>query len=179
MRDAQRLSPESSTAGGADALDQLERDHRQVEQLFARASLSVGADRLAVLPAIVQALTVHADVEEQVVYPAIEAAVGGGAVLTERSLDDHGEIKELLARIDGIDADSAQLVDDLRALQLVVLAHATIEEGEVFPAYRSVATADDLATLTEAAEKARAAAPAAPPDAASTPLVSAVTAVRS
>lgn len=153
MRNAMRLDPDTSTAGGGDVLDQLEQDHRQVEQLFARVSLTVGDERQALLPEIVQALTLHSEIEEDVVYPAIEDAVGGGDVLAQRAEDDHREIKELLARLET--DDGAELVDDLRALQLVVQAHVAVEEAELFPAYRSVATADKLNELTQAADKVR------------------------
>jgi hemerythrin superfamily protein len=155
MRDAMRLPPESSTTGGGDVLDTLERDHRQVEQLFARASLNAGESRLMLIPEIVKALTVHAEVEEQVVYPAIEKTVGGGDVLGERARDEHQEMKGLLARLGAASADDDALIEDLRMLQLVVQAHVAVEEGELFPAYRAVATADDLAALTESADAAR------------------------
>jgi hemerythrin superfamily protein len=155
MRDLQRLSPDSSTTGGEDVLDGLERDHRHVEQLFAQASLLVGARRLSVLPQIVQALELHASIEEKIVYPAIEAAVGGGDILVERSRDDHEEMKGLLARVSGAELDDGQLAEHLRALQLVVQSHVAVEEGEVFPAYRRVATAEDLRSLTAKGDKAR------------------------
>jgi hemerythrin superfamily protein len=159
MRDLQRLSPESSTTGGEDVLDGLERDHRHVEQLFAQASLLVGARRLAVVPQIVRALELHASIEEKIVYPAIEAAVGGGDVLIERAQEDHQEMKELLARVGGAELDDARLAEDLRALQIVVQSHVAVEEGEVFPAFRSVATDGDLRSLTGDAAKARAKGP--------------------
>lgn len=158
MRDARRLPATSSTTGGDDALDHLEREHREVEGLFAKASLNVGSERLAVLPAIVEALTAHAEIEEEVVYPAIELAVGGGDVLTARSRADHDEITTLLAAVGAAKTDGPGLIDDLRALQFAVSAHVAIEEGELFPAYRAIATPDDLGELTAAADKARTAA---------------------
>ena len=97
----------------------------------------------------------HAVVEEEVVYPAIEAAVGGGDVLADRSYADHDEIKALLADIASADTDENSLVDALRALQLAVQAHVAIAESELVPAYRSVATTDDLVALTAAADKTR------------------------
>ena len=158
MRTAMRLPPESSTTGTGDALDELERDHRDVEQLFARASLTDGERRLAILPNIVEALTVHAQVEEDVVYPAIAAAVGGGDVLTDQSTGEHAEIKELVERLAQTSTDGPQLVADLRELQLVVQAHVAVEEGELFPAYRAQATKKQLKQLSVAAGKTRAAA---------------------
>ena len=130
------MAPETSTTGTGDALDQLERDHRLVEQLFARANVVRGADRLALLPSIVEALTAHATLEEDIVYPAMASTVGGGELLTERSRAEHDEMKVLLGRLDGAVADDATLTADLRTLQLTVHAHVAVEEGELFPAYR-------------------------------------------
>jgi hemerythrin superfamily protein len=158
MRTAMRLPPESSTTGTGDALDLLERDHRDVEQLFARASLTNGDRRVEILPDIVQALTAHAQVEEDIVYPAIAAAIGGGDLLTERSVGEHAQIKSLVDRLAQASTDSPELVEDLRELQLVVQAHVAVEEGELFPAYRVQASAKQIKQLTDAAAKARAAA---------------------
>jgi hemerythrin superfamily protein len=160
MRDAQRLRPDESTTGTGDALDRLERDHRLVEQLFARVSLVRGEARLPLLAAIVQALTDHAALEEDVVYPAIAAVVGGGELLTERHRAEHEEMKRLLERIGTADADGPDLEADLRALQLTVQAHVAVEEGELFPAYRTTASPKDIRQLTKTANQARRKSPA-------------------
>ncbi len=162
MRTAMRLPPESSTTGTGDALDVLERDHRDVEQLFARASLSDGERRLEILPYIVEALTVHAQVEEDLVYPAIASAIGGGDHLTEHAVIEHSEIKALVDRLAQASTDGPELVEDLRELQLVVQAHVAVEEGELFPAFRAQASSKEIKQLTDAAAKARAAASPAP-----------------
>ena len=67
-------------------------------------------------------------------------------------------MKALLARLAEATGDPAEL-EDLRALQLVVQQHVTVEEGELFPAYRLLAGTDALAQLDQAAGEARAKAP--------------------
>lgn len=164
IRTAARLSPDSSTTGTGDALDELEQDHRRVETLFAQASLTAGTERQVAVDLIVHELSVHASVEEQVVYPAIAEVVGGGKALADGAREDHQEIKEILARLDKADAtaEDPTLVDELRKLQLVVQQHVSVEEGELFPAYRAKAAPDALVELTEAATAARQAAPTRP-----------------
>lgn len=170
MRSAQRLEPEDSTSGFGDVLDELERDHREVDSLFALASLTEGDLRARAVDEIVRALSVHAVVEEEVVYPAIEATLAGGDALATRARDEHQEMKELLARIDKVDADERESTDLLRRLQTVVQAHVAVEEAELWPAYRAVVDPSVLADLTSAATGARDRAPTRPhPHAPDTP----------
>jgi hemerythrin superfamily protein len=161
MHDAQRLPPEASTTGTGDALDRLERDHRSVEQLFARVSLLHGEERLAIIAAIVEALTAHATLEEEVVYPAIAEVVAGGGLFVDRHRAEHEEIERLLDRVGSTTSDGPDLEADLRTLQLTVQAHVAVEEGELFPAYRAAASPKDVRQLTKTADQARRAAPAA------------------
>jgi hemerythrin superfamily protein len=155
MHDAQRLPPEASTTGTADALDQLERDHRLVEQLFARVSLVHGDPRLPIIAEIITSLNAHATLEEEVVYPAIAEVVAGGDLLTARHRDEHDEMKRLLDRVGGATSDGPELESDLRRLQLIVQAHVAVEEGELFPAYRTTASQRDVRQLTKTAKAHR------------------------
>jgi hemerythrin superfamily protein len=160
MRDAQRLPPEASTSGAGDALERLERDHRVVEQLFARISLLHGEARLALVGPLVEALTAHAAIEEEAVYPAIAAAVTGGDLLTDRHQAEHDEMKRLLDRIGSAAAADDELEADLHELQLTVQAHVAVEEGELFPAYRASASSRDVRQLTKSAGQVRRRVPA-------------------
>lgn len=164
MRNASRLAPDSSSIGTGDVLDELEQDHRRVESLFARSSLTAGAERVGVIHDIVRELTVHTAVEEQVVYPAIEAQLVGGESLAGRARDEHQEIEHLLAvlgKVDEAAADQRPTVEALRALQFVVQQHVTVEEGEMFPAFRASAGPDAVAELRTPADEARSAGPKA------------------
>jgi hemerythrin superfamily protein len=160
VHDAQRLPAEASTTGSGDPLDELEREHRLVEQLFARASLVRGDARFALLGSIVEALTAHTAVEEDAVYPAISATLAGGDVLVERHRAEHKEIDGLLDRIERAKADDASLQSQLRELQMAVQAHVAVEEGELFPAYRAIASPDDIRELAESVAATRKRTPA-------------------
>jgi hemerythrin superfamily protein len=154
LREAERLSPVDSTTGTGDVLEQLERDHRRVEGLFARSALCDGRDRLDVMAEIVDALTLHAELEETVVYPAIEKTLNAGGVLIDRSRDEHDEMKTLLDRLAAADRDDDAFLTDLRELQLAVQAHVAVEEAEIFPAFRTTASPDVVRDLTDRARKA-------------------------
>lgn len=151
MRTASRLDATLSGADQGDALSQLEIDHRRVESLFARASLAPhGPVRQALVDQILQALTTHAELEETVVYPRIAQALAAAPWLVETSVEEHDEMRTLLAVLQAADDEQSTLIG-LRALQLVVQAHVAVEEGEVFPAFRQMATEDTLRTLDDEA----------------------------
>jgi hemerythrin superfamily protein len=162
MRSVSRLSSSSSTIGTGDALDRLEQDHRQVETLFAQASLSPGVTRARTVRLITHALTVHARLEEEVIYPAIADALGAGRSLVDKAVAEHDEMKGLIARLERTDPSDVEVLDDLRALHLLVQQHVAVEEGEVFPVFRARASAAEMDGLTRKADRARGAAPSPP-----------------
>ncbi len=151
MRTASRLDATLSGADQGDALSQLETDHRRVESLFARASLAPhGPARQALVAQILEALTVHAELEETVVYPRIAQALPAAPWLVETSVEDHDEMRAVMAVL-GEAQDEQSVLIGLRALQLIVQAHVAVEEGEIFPAFRQMATPDTLRTLDDEA----------------------------
>src|SRR2546423_705832 len=54
-----------------DVIKLLEQDHREVEDLFAKAESTSGAAKQDVVTKICTELTIHAEVEESIVYPAM------------------------------------------------------------------------------------------------------------
>lgn len=153
MRTLSRLDATSSMDRG-DALADLEADHRQVESLFARASLCHGLERVAAARQATAALQAHAELEETVVYPVIAGALPGAPWLVDTSLHDHDEIRVMIAALEDA-TDDVTVLAALRALQLLVQAHVAVEEGEIFPAFRQAVDADALADLGAQAAAAR------------------------
>lgn len=149
MRTLPRLDATSSIDPG-EALAELEADHRRVEQLFARASLCRGLERVAAARQAAAALAAHAELEEQVVYPAIREALPGAPWLIDTSIQDHDEVRVMIATLDDA-ADDITLLATLRALQLLVQAHVAVEEGEIFPAFRQAASGEVMTSLAEQA----------------------------
>lgn len=149
MRTASRLDATASGTDQGDALSQLEIDHRRVESLFARASLAPhGPARRALLDQILDELRTHAELEETVVYPRIAQALPAAPWLVETSVEDHDEMRTVMAVLEAAEDEQSILIG-LRALQLAVQAHVAVEEGEIFPAFRQMATPDTLRTLDD------------------------------
>lgn len=126
----------SSDSSGMDAIELLKTDHAEVADMFAEyedGNIS-GEAKQELAEQICAALTVHAQIEEEIFYPAARDA---GGEETEDLLDEaeveHQSLKELIAHVEG-DADSDDLLDArVKVLSEYVKHHVKEEEGELFP----------------------------------------------
>ena len=136
-----------------DACELLDADHLAVKHLFveyARLAYAPNAganrDRAAIAASICDELTAHAQIEEEIFYPALRDASKGAADVVAEAEEEHQRAKQLIAQIrDMRTADTAmdQLVADLaRAVE----DHVKEERDELFPKARS-APGLDLAAL--------------------------------
>src|SRR4051812_5352984 len=114
-----------------DLLEALTRDHREVERLFATYADS-GDD--AVAHEICDALTLHSEVEEQVLYPEVRRFVDGGDDLANDAEAEHAAVRALIARVyEAPPIDLRPLIDELRKN---VDHHVESEERDIFPNLR-------------------------------------------
>lgn len=143
-----------------DVIERLKGEHREVQDLLDRFEqgrldpMSDAVDR------IVRELSIHAGVEELVVYPGVEAAVPWGEGLVTSHLQEHQLVKELLAEIE--DAPAVDRIPMLGALAVYVRVHVAHEETKMFPALRQYATESQLLDMDAAVEKAEQVAPTHP-----------------
>ena len=121
-----------------DAIEILKADHQKVKELFKEfEGLSdrskVSKKRIA--DQICHELRIHTEVEEQVLYPAVRAAIKTDDLMDE-ALVEHASAKNLVAQITVMDPG-----DDLYDAKLKVLSeqidhHVSEEEGQMFPKVR-------------------------------------------
>jgi hemerythrin superfamily protein len=159
------MSPEEGMTGArADAVELLTADHREVEQLFRVYESSGNDPDLATDTAarIVRELSMHAVVEEMVFYPAFRKMVPDGEEMAEHGLDEHQELKELLASVDGRPGDDPQVRETMGKVKATVTDHVSDEEGEMFPALKKHVHEDKLMQMGEAMAKAKKLAPTHP-----------------
>ena len=114
-------------------IELLNQDHRTVERLFAQFEATQDAD---VARQICDELTVHATVEEEVVYPVLERI---DAPLEQEAEEEHAEAKQLIARIQAMTPGDADLVPTVLQLKAAIEHHVSEEEGEAWPKMRSAA----------------------------------------
>lgn len=150
-----RPAREGSMVAERDAIAMLEDDHRRVESLFDRFQSGSGDDREQAAVALAEELTLHAAVEEQVVYPELRSASKDVEGIVEHSLDELGEIKRLADQIRATAASDPALDGLVTELKNIVMDHVRDEETLVFVELRDALDEGRLAALGVAVERAR------------------------
>ena len=119
-----------------DAIQLLRADHRKVQDLFDQFEKARGDDRKAELAQeICTELKVHAQIEEEIFYPAAREALKEQDLIDEAAVE-HASAKELIAQI-----EQAHTGDELFDAKVTVLGeyikhHVKEEENELFPKIR-------------------------------------------
>ena len=152
------------TGASADAIELLVADHRTVEQMFTQYNAASNDAGVAnhVAAEIVKELSVHAVIEEQVLYPTVRRSLPDGGALADHALEEHQELKELLAEVDGRDASDPQIRSTLGRIEKAVTEHVEEEERDLFPKLLSECGQDDLQRMGKAMEFAKSIAPTHP-----------------
>ena len=107
-------------------IELLNHDHREVEQLFAQFESTQDFD---IALQICAELTLHATVEEEIVYPVLERI---DAETEQEAEEEHAEAKELIARIQAMEPGDPQLVPTVMELKAGIEHHVEEEEGEAW-----------------------------------------------
>ena len=135
-------------------IDLLKQDHRTVEQLFTQFESSKDA---AAAEEICAEIEVHAQAEEQVVYPALREQVSGGQQMADHAEKEHAEARQLIGRIRQTE-DPDHLAEVVSELKSAIEEHVNEEENEVFPKMQAEVDASALeelaAEVTAAKEEA-------------------------
>jgi iron-sulfur cluster repair protein YtfE (RIC family) len=137
----------------ADVTKLLEQDHREVKALFAKAESTSGAAKQQVVTKIASELTIHAQVEEDFVYPAMRDA--GLGDLVQEAEEEHQTVKDLVAQLESMDGSTPAVDAVLGELKSNVEHHVHEEESEAFPKFRSAVDDSVLQTLADRVEAAK------------------------
>ena len=135
----------------SDVIELIEKDHREVEDLFAKFEAS--SDR-SVAMQLCDELDRHAHAEERVVYPVIESDVPGGSEMANEATDEHKEARQLIGRIRNT-TDPEHLVELVKELQDAITHHVEEEESEVLPKTREAISTQRLDELGDEFEAAK------------------------
>jgi hemerythrin-like domain-containing protein len=154
-----------------DAIALIRQDHRVAEELFRRyEGLTDPAGRRETVEAIIRELSIHAAIEEQVLYPAVQDVLEDGESLAREALDEHRDAKEALSDLDRMDPTEPGFDGKVRAMIAEVRHHVEEEETEMLPKLASALPASRLEEIGESLERARTIAPTRPhPHAPQTP----------
>jgi hemerythrin superfamily protein len=145
-----------------DAIALLKKDHREVEQLFKSFERArTAGERKKLARKLVTELSVHAVVEEQLLYPLLrdEELVDDDDVL--EALEEHHMTKVALLELDNMSAKEERFAPKVRVLAEMVRQHVAEEEKEMFPKLRGIGAAR-LKELGAQLERAKKVAPTHP-----------------
>ncbi len=156
-----------------DAITLLRDDHKTVEQLFKRfekAGDRAYVEKRQIVDRIIEELSVHAAIEEQVFYPVARATVPGTEDIALESLEEHHIVKWLLSELVDLDPAAERFDAKVTVLMENVRHHVEEEQDEFFPKVREALSRTALADLGEALAEAKKSAPTHPhPKAPDTP----------
>src|SRR6185369_10771303 len=120
-----------------DAIALLTADHKSVKQLFnqfdaLKESTDSDGQKADLVESICVALTIHAQIEEEIFYPAVRKAIDDDDLMDEADVE-HDEVKALIAQL-----ETTEPGDDHYDAKVTVLGedidhHVKEEEGEMFP----------------------------------------------
>ena len=159
MTTASKPVSASQRTAGDDAIAMLKADHEKVRDLFKQFEELMeeeGSEKQkeALARQVCNELKLHTQLEEEIFYPAVRAAIDDDDLMDEAAVEHEGA-KELIEQIESMRAG-----DDLYDAKVVVLSeqidhHATEEEDEMFPKVKK-AKVDIAALGMEMMERKRA-----------------------
>jgi hemerythrin superfamily protein len=148
-----------------DAVTLLRNDHKTVEGLFKKfekAGPNANKTKRDLVEKIVEELSIHAAIEEQVLYPAARKAVPDSEDEVLEALEEHHIVKWVLSELDGMDPTDERFTAKVTVLMENVRHHVEEEESDLFPQLRKSMKRKELEELAEAMEAAKKVAPTRP-----------------
>ena len=148
-----------------DAIALLRDDHKTVEQLFKRfekAGDRAYVEKRQIVDRIIEELSVHAAIEEQVFYPVARETVPGTEDVALESLEEHHIVKWLLSELVDLDPEHERFDAKVTVLMENVRHHVEEEQDEFFPKVRAQLSRTALADLGQALADAKKTAPTRP-----------------
>ena len=127
---AARSSPKPKTT---EATAMLRADHQLVSKLFEEYEGTHSTGKKAqIVSRICTELSVHAQVEEEIFYPAVKAALNDKELVPEATVE-HATLKDLIAQVEGIEPDGEMFDAKVKVLSEYVKHHVKEEQNQIFP----------------------------------------------
>jgi hypothetical protein len=162
-----------SPAARRDAIALLKQDHHDVEALFKRfekAGDGARKQKRKLVDEIIVALSRHASIEEQILYPWAREHIEDADAEVLEALEEHHVAKWLLWELEDLSPANERFDAKVTVLIENVRHHVKEEESDLFPDLRDVATRAELLELGDALREAKRHAPTRPhPRGADTP----------
>ncbi|HSI44267.1 MAG TPA: hemerythrin domain-containing protein [Methylotenera sp.] len=136
-----RSTTRKTTAASAskdNAITLLKDDHAKVKKMFKefeKLSKKDDDSKVEIANQICMELTIHAQVEEEIFYPAARMAIDDEDMLNEAEVE-HDTAKDLIAQIQTMDPEDEMYDAKVTVLGEYINHHVEEEESEMFPKAR-------------------------------------------
>jgi len=138
-----------------DACDLLDADHRNVKKMFKEyeelsgsRARSATQKKMELARQICMELTVHAQIEEEIFYPALRGAIKDTDLLDEATVE-HQSAKDLIAQIEQAGEPDEMFDAKVKVLGEYIDHHVKEEKNEIFPKARAARKLDLVAMRDE------------------------------
>ncbi len=135
--------------GEPEIVSMLKEDHRKVEALFAEFETArTSRQRKSLMEKIILELTVHATLEEEIVYPPIMREEENGA---KEAYEEHHVVKGILREMGRMDGKEENVKAKVKVLSELIQHHVQEEENILLPKLKE--TGEDLEMMAETVKK--------------------------
>ncbi len=150
---------------GPDGIAVLREDHRTVKKLFKdffATGPRAGATRRRLADRIITELSIHAVIEETVLYPRARTAVPSSEDDVLESLEEHHIVKTTCAELERMQPSDERFTAKMRVLMENVAHHVTEEESDLFPKLRKAFSRAELVAMGDDLRAAKSSVPTGP-----------------
>jgi hemerythrin-like domain-containing protein len=117
-----------------DAIAMLKADHQRVRDLFAQYEAADNVETKRTLAAqVFTELETHAQLEENIFYPAVNEGTDAGPDLVKDSVQEHETVHQLIQELQGMAHDTDAFDAKFQELMDNVEHHVQEEEAAMFP----------------------------------------------
>ncbi|WP_030231054.1 hemerythrin domain-containing protein [Streptomyces sp. NRRL S-350] len=148
-----------------DAIVLLREDHKTVEKLFKafeKADDDAFAEKRRIADQVIEELTVHAVIEEEIFYPAAREAAPDTKDHVLESIEEHHAVVWMLSELADLDPQDERFDAKMTVLMENVRHHVEEEEKDWFPEVRKALGRNRLLELGDRLEEAKKTATRAP-----------------
>lgn len=148
------------------AITLLKTDHGNVDALFKQLEAlqpdGDPAEKRRIVDHVIEQLSVHASIEEQLLYSALRAKLGPEELPVLEALEEHHLVKVTLSELEKLPPTHERFDAKVKVLIENVRHHVEEEESELFDLMREHFKGTELDDLGAAMEAAKATAPTRP-----------------
>jgi len=131
------MAKAKSASDAKDAISILTEDHKNVKKMFMDFQKLMKSDdkeeeKGALVEKICEELTIHTQIEEEIFYPAVRAAIDDDDLMDEAEVE-HDGAKELIAQLEKMEPGEDHYDAKVTVLGENIDHHVKEEQDEMFP----------------------------------------------